>query len=295
MSTDWHTFLNDVTHIAAALGLAGSIATVYAYHKLPYFNIPTAKVLYFLSFGYFVEAFCKFVGSIAVAAGSTSVLCQVDAVLITFSNLYSIIWMFFIAFVLFLVMLKGWTAQRAGALHWPFFVCNVLLSAALSAPWMWWDDEDGEPMYGKSLTWCWVSYYHPVAEMLLLHMPMLAGALLDVAVVMLVTYRICNRSSAYSMPVSMHTRNYAYATSAYLIFFVFTWLPGFTNRVHYFATGGKDDLFCLLVIRSVFTPIRGLLAFMLYTHQARTYQVELLEREKEQIHCERVRLLRRAK
>jgi len=121
MGTDWHIFLNDVTHIAAALGLAGSIATVFAYHRLPYFNIPTAKVLYFLSFGDFVEAFCKFFGSIAVAAGSTSVLCQIDAVLITFSNLYSIIWMFFIAFVLFLGHVEGMDCTEGGGIALAIF------------------------------------------------------------------------------------------------------------------------------------------------------------------------------
>jgi len=278
---DWQLqFLNDVTRIAAAFGLVGAVATVYAYHKVPYFNIPTAKVIYFLSFGYFIEAICKYFGPLAVAAGATSVLCQLDAFLITFSNLFSVIWMFFIAFVLFLVMLRGWTAQRAGVLHVPFFLMNVIASFALSAPLIWWDDADGMPMYGTNESWCWVSSYHPVAEMLLMHTPMIAGVLLDMAVIMLVTYRIWNHGSTQNMELNMHTRNYAYATSAYLVFFVFTWLPGFLNRLHYFASGGESDLFPLLVVRSVFTPIRGLLAFLLYVHQARAYEMEVRETER---------------
>lgn len=289
--------LEDLTQISSLLGIFGSLLIIFLYNRVSYFDIPLSRLICFLSFGFFLESVFKYLGPEAVKAGSTSWLCQLDGFIINVANIYSVLWMCLIAATLFLVMLKDWSLVRASSLQMPFFLITTVSAIVLSVPWFWWWGRDqiaAWSLYGANETWCWIifpkQHDYPVISLILLHIPMIIGLLLDLAVIMLIVYRLQQQSKMHILYyVSSYTVTYAYVTCAYLIVLILTWFPGFFNRMFHWTTLWNELYYPLLVLSTVLTPMRGFILLWLFVYLSRLHFLHLREFERTQAEQEHLR------
>jgi len=255
-----------VTRISAALGALGSLAVSYVYLFRSRWDIPLARVIFYMSQGFLVAAVARIVGTSAIL-DPTSTVCQVSGLFVQIADIYCVFWMLFIAIGLLLVTFFSWSAERARDWDRRFLLWSVILSFSFSL-WGMWYKELGmiDPIYGSVSTWCWISPKHPTVQIVLMHGLALAVICFDTVVFLCVGFRLYRRGLDMRTESTMlKNAMIAYIQNAfiYLIFFLATWIPGWVARLDTLINGGVDS-FAYTMIRSILNPSRGLLAFVLY-------------------------------
>ena len=258
--------LNLVTMIASAFGIFGSVLCILLYHFSRRFQIPMARLMYYLAWTYLVSAVCMLAGPIA-ARDPFSSFCKSTGLLLQLSDFLAVTFMFYIGLGLVLVTFRGWKPVDARNLDNKFLSGGILLSLVISLPWVWYSPGLAlRPVYFSDTTWCWISKTYPGIRAGILYAPMLLVLVFDTIVFAVVGVRIWHNSrEKYTKNEKVRDAVHMYILSslAYLFLFSLSWIPTSISVILHFIRGYST--FGQIMIRASLFPLRGLIHFVLYT------------------------------
>lgn len=253
------------TRFSSFFGLIGSVFSVWAYLFFPKWQIPLARVVYYMSFGFIIACTARLVSTNALTDpyGPT---CSITAGMVQVADVYCLVWMFFIGLGLYLVTERGWTVERTKTLDPIFAVISLLLSFSMALPWYWWKAlKFKTPVYGSITAWCWVTSNHPIVQIFILHFWALLVILVNAIFFLLVGYRIWTRGKdvqGTSETLRLALKSFTLNSFVYLVYFTLTWIPAVVARLSTIISGA--DSFSFTLLRAIVNQSRGFLALLLY-------------------------------
>jgi len=286
MSTAVQVVLQHVIRIFCVLGMAGSIATVYCFLRIRIFDVPLARSILIIGIWYFFDAMIKLVASIAEEnSGPTSPFCIGMGALVQFTGLASALWMLFITIQLMLFVGFRWTKQQVLDLNNTFLVISGAVPLVCSIVLLVIKPEVGGPVFGHSVTWCWIAMSHPNIQLFAMYLPLfiiLGVVFASFGYMAYVIYghlrerRRKQIEASIDGEISEEKQNenakrdpllyFARGAMVYIIVFLLEWLPSALSRVYKMVLGESSAP--LLYAQAICTVLRGFFNFGLYAFLA---------------------------
>jgi len=223
----------------------------------------------FMALGSFGESIAKLIGPFAVSAGSDSWICQGQAALLLSAQIASNIWAHYISMVFFLVLMRSWAIEDAvKKMNRVYMVASVLVPVVIALPLLFAQSVmamASGPVYSDAIMWCWLSSDYIWIQAVTSYGPLVLIVMFNTVVFTMIGIKIYrvqyNLGSSSSSAGRMS--GYVVGVSVYMAMFLVSWVPGLVYCVHqlYFDGG---EIFALLVLRTLGTPLRGVLTLVLY-------------------------------
>jgi len=260
-----------LTRLSAVCGALGSFSILFLFVFRRRYRIALDRPVFYMAMGDLLDATCKIFGPVAVEAGPDHWFCQTQAVLLQFSDIFSLCWAFFISLALLLVIQWNRPVAMIGCMDKRFLPVSLLLSLGAAIPWTIWKIPAKGKVYGDTITWCWVKREYPWVQLSVLYVPTVVVLVWNIFVFVVVGFRVWRTERMVkSSRIRRNFVDYASGVSIYLLIFMLTWMPGFVARLIFVIQ--RQESFPLLCIRSVLTPMRGLFSFFLYVYLVRKYR-----------------------
>jgi len=264
-----------IVRVCSSIGIAGSLASIYAYFNIPMFQIHLARAFLIIAIWYLLDHLAKLISSFAVTSNDTT-FCTTAGCLVQFTALGSLLAMLFLVTELWLLVARRWTLAKVRGLDILFATLSVTLPLtsigvlAIAKPFI--DVDGSSPLFGPERLWCWISRNHVYSQLLALYLPMYLIILIILAAFYHMGRMIYDHSIA-RQPSKLEENqkrdpvmHFAKGATVYVGVFILCWIPGSSGRFYNMLTGKSSMV--LLGVQAAFTGLRGLFHFVCYYYMA---------------------------
>jgi len=266
--------LSAILRVTLVIGMAGSVAAIYAYFRIPMFRIHLARMFCIIALWYLADHLSKLVSNFALTSDDEA-SCQRAGYFVQITALGSLLSILFLVVELWLLVVRRWTVAKVKRLDVLFVTLSLLAPLATAAalaiakPLI----EADDPLFGKERLWCWISRKHPTTQLLALYIPMYGSILIILAAFYhmgLVVYQNALQKRISRSELDDQKRDplmhFAKGATVYVGVFILCWIPGSLSRFYTMVTGESSEV--LLGIQAVFTGLRGLFHFLCFYYMA---------------------------
>ncbi|KAL2914307.1 exosome non-catalytic core subunit rrp46 [Polyrhizophydium stewartii] len=265
--------LGVITKISSSLSLIGCACIVIEFARSrSSFNSFMGRIILALCATDALDCIFKSIGRWGLAAGNSSLLCQLQAAAIQYSILESalLIWALAISAV-YISVFRG-SADVLRRLEWPMIATCVCIPIPTAIVPIFLTPINGVRMFGDADQWCWIAKPYAIYQIYLWFVWLWTVMAFNTAAFLIARSVISAQLQANALlrtesPGDAARRLLLKRMLAYLLSFVIAWTPSTINRLVQLTLG--TSVFELSVWQSIFSPMRGMANCIAYFYASR--------------------------